>query len=1293
MTNSTNGRSATSDPTLEQLLDELTDRLAAGEAVDPEGFARRYPEHAEVLLRCLPAMEAMAGLGWSGARSTVRGAPAADGPQTAVDLLGDFRILREVGRGGMGVVYEAEQISLCRRVALKVLPLAAVFDERHLKRFRQEAQAAAQLHHTNIVPVYAVGCERGVHYYAMQFIDGRPLSSVLDGIRDLVGPDSGALTRPDGPGEGLAYHLATGAFATGPMAADPLATASHVAASGPPTSPLDDPGKAPAAEPARPDASGVGSSDGPGYIHSVIRLVVQAAEALEHAHSRGVVHRDIKPSNLLLDGLGNLWVTDFGLARLQNDRGLTMTGDVVGTLRYMSPEQAAGSKDLDHRTDVYSLGVTLYELLALRPAVAGAGQREILRAINVDEPTALRRMNRAVPRDLETIVTKAMAKEPARRYATARALADDLRAFVEHRPISARRPSPLERTAKWVRRHRVVTVSATLVAIATMVTMVFALVAHQRQLDKLAAQVLAQRAEQGRLEARVDALVEEAQRRSSGFAPDFARAVALLTEAIAHRPEDADLYLYRGGARHELHQHADAIADLEHSLLLRPARNPAAHWMIALCALQLGQAEKAKRHREQGEKEAPDSVEALVAQALGLAYDERGLALLDRAIEREPFNPALYAHRGRIAANLVIHRSERRFYDRAVEDLEKALKARPGDPKVLDPLCYCLVNHGHAHVLPGSWPAVSAQAKRHLDEWRAGNPLDPLALWLLADYHIWRSEFGAAVDAAREGQRLAPDNPEISFRLALSLDGLGRHEEAIQAYDRSLELRPTLRTHAWRAMCLGLHLGQMEQARREFSQADRTIPPDTRRVEDWRGYMHARGTLGIVEPAGRNVAEELVRAAPRDPASYWWRAGGQVWSGRDYRGAVDDYTRALELGSLDGTVYMWRARAWAALEQFDKALADLDTVIRGPALEPAAGVRTQDQEMVLTCCLLEKAGILERTGRRDQADRAYREAWASALRALDLGPPAPGWPEEWRYGVVGWFYNSLNALVPMLCRPDEAPHVLEALGDVPLGHANAWMLIPMQWTYFRLAVVLSRTDQPRQEERALRRGLMLWERMARFERLANKPTPILINHEHERALWHHRLADALRRGGRVSEADEHERRSAENARRWREAVDQWVEQQPGNATQEDNWFRQRFVWLLATAPVPAMRDAARARELARRAVERDQKYFRHWNNLGVALYRSGDWDGAVEALGKSRALLGRDDASTGFFLAMAYWRRGDRDEARAHFERAVATASQRGLVELGLDDEVFRFRIEAAALIEPKPPPSHPPEN
>jgi WD40 repeat protein len=199
------------------------------------------------------------------------------------------------------------------------------------------------------------------------------------------------------------------------------------------------------------------------YFRLVVRWGIQAAEALEHAHQQGVVHRDVKPANLLVDGRGHLWVTDFGLARLHGDGALTVSGDLLGTLRYMSPEQALGRQGaVDQRTDVYGLGVTLYELLALEPAYPGTDRQELLHQINAEEPRPLRRLNEAVPHDLETIVLKAMAKVPAERYETAHELADDLGRFLEYRPIRARRPSLRERLWKLARRHQGIVLTAAL---------------------------------------------------------------------------------------------------------------------------------------------------------------------------------------------------------------------------------------------------------------------------------------------------------------------------------------------------------------------------------------------------------------------------------------------------------------------------------------------------------------------------------------------------------------------------------------------------------------------------------------------------------------------------------------------------------------------------------------------------------------------------------------------------------------------------------------------------------------
>jgi hypothetical protein len=197
----------------------------------------------------------------------------------------------------------------------------------------------------------------------------------------------------------------------------------------------------------------------------VADLVIQAAEALEHAHQLGIVHRDIKPANLLLDGHGHLWITDFGLAHCQSQAGLTMSGDLVGTLRYMSPEQALGKRGLvDHRADVYSLGVTLYELLTLEPAFSGSDREELLRQVAFEEPYPPRRRNKAIPRELETIVLKAMEKSPDGRYVTAQELAEDLRRFLDHKPVQAKRPSVVQRVSKWCRRNPLLAGALTAVA-------------------------------------------------------------------------------------------------------------------------------------------------------------------------------------------------------------------------------------------------------------------------------------------------------------------------------------------------------------------------------------------------------------------------------------------------------------------------------------------------------------------------------------------------------------------------------------------------------------------------------------------------------------------------------------------------------------------------------------------------------------------------------------------------------------------------------------------------------------
>jgi len=404
-----------------------------------------------------------------------------DEPASSLGLLGDFRLIREIGRGGMGLVYEAQQLSLRRQVALKVLPFAASVDPRRLQRFQNEAAAAAHLRHENIVPVYAVGCERGVHYYAMQFVEGQSLAALLSEFRMADESPSGLLSSTD-----AAAHLTTER-----------------------------------------------RSGHPAWFDWVAGLTRQAALALDHAHETGVVHRDIKPGNLLLDTRGQIWVADFGLALVAGDSGLTVTGELLGTLRYASPEQALGRRGIvDHRSDIYSLGATLYEMLTLQPPFDGLDRHELLRQISDETPPNPRTIVPSIPPALETIVLKALRKEPADRYATAQEFAADLQRFLERRPVLARPPSVGEQFRMWARRHPVVFLTVGLMSIMVTVGSVItaALVGAEQERTRAAQS----RAEEAYVRARERAIEAESRLAFARRAVDELLSVS--EEELADRP-------------------------------------------------------------------------------------------------------------------------------------------------------------------------------------------------------------------------------------------------------------------------------------------------------------------------------------------------------------------------------------------------------------------------------------------------------------------------------------------------------------------------------------------------------------------------------------------------------------------------------------------------------------------------------------------------------------------------------------------------------------------------------------
>ncbi len=483
---------------VEQLAEEFVERWRRGEEPSVNEYADAHPIHAERIRRLFPAILLAENMGVpasTGARPTQAAMP---------NTLGEYRLIREIGRGGMGVVYEAVQEPLGRQVALKVLATMGLADPRFQERFQREARAAARLHHTNIVPVFGVGEHNGIHYYAMQFIAGQGMDQVL---RDVVQARGRAYTRP-----GIEQ---TSVAPNGPAAAQ---NASARTAN---------------SQHATTTSSSMSSCSHAEYYRGVARVGLQVATALSYAHDQGVLHRDIKPSNLLMDPSGTVWVTDFGLAKTDDDAGLTHTGDFVGTMRYMAPERFRG--DSGPSCDVYSLGVTLYEMLTFRPAFDDTDRAKLLDQVLRHEPIAPRNIDKRLPRDLETIVLKAMAKEVPERYASAQAMADDLHQFLADRPIAARRAQWPERTWRWCRRNPLLAGLTCAVAVLLLVILIGSPIMslrlwEQRQdaLDKLWLANVAQ--------AKSQRLTQEAGRRSTAIESlDSARRLLPLLRADANR--------------------------------------------------------------------------------------------------------------------------------------------------------------------------------------------------------------------------------------------------------------------------------------------------------------------------------------------------------------------------------------------------------------------------------------------------------------------------------------------------------------------------------------------------------------------------------------------------------------------------------------------------------------------------------------------------------------------------------------------------------------------------------------
>jgi predicted Zn-dependent protease len=681
------------------------------------------------------------------------------------------------------------------------------------------------------------------------------------------------------------------------------------------------------------NSSSLGS--GSGYFDTVARLVADVAGALEYAHRVGVIHRDMKPSNLLLSPAGRLSINDFGLARMLEQPGMTMTGEFVGTPAYMSPEQiTAGRTPLDHRTDIYSLGATLYELLTLHPPFTGERRDQVLAQILHKEPKAPRKMNPKVPVDLETICLKALEKDPDRRYQTAGALAEDLHRYVNRFAISARRAGPVQRLVKWARRRPAVAVSLGCLLIAVGVALSLAYWAFHEKQQRLLEQ------EHARLELLEEKLRNAYQVASSG---DLKRTDEAIKEIEALGASTGQVRLFRGVVAYFRQDLESAISELEQAVQLLP-ESVAARALLAMSYADSGQPEKSQQFIHQMEALSPSSPEDYLFR--GCARDQFyelggvGLADLNEGI-RQRDSPLGRALRTIARANRAIDSGQRQDAEAALADANAARGMLPDNPLALYASLYARLAVAGIYqeaerttVLQGA--AQDAQALAPFIE--LPNPV--YVLWL---YFEEIGEPGKALDVARRS-----GCPLAAVYYTVSLYQQGKFAEALKFLDQR---RPELGGEIMRAF----HLAELPNGPRlafEAFQKFVSMHPQ----ED----MMTWGTIQVLLFLGRKEQAQAILRRNRPPfvVSQDWR---EFYEAR----------RQFECGELSEESYLAKAGAsrWKQFHvHYELGLFRL-------AEGDRAGARGHFQKAVAT-----------------RAVWAYDWAWSRMfLQRLEKAPTWPPW--------------------------------------------------------------------------------------------------------------------------------------------------------------------------------------------------------------------------------------------------------------------------------------------------------------